>query len=131
MYYQIEIILKNVCENFPLFTYQTTAWVFFTTSNSNSNSNLSCIDQEVVFQCRDEGSARAKVHWERENGLPLKPGSRDERGRLEIPNIQLDQAGTYICVASDYPRNTLGAQVPVTLRVVKSKYKTVCSLDKM
>lgn len=84
----------------------------------------------MVFQCRDEGSARARVHWERENGLPLPPGSRDERGRLEMPNIQLDHAGTYICVASDYPRNTLGAQVTVTLRVVKSKYETVCIMNR-
>uniref|UniRef100_A0A182LXB6 Basement membrane-specific heparan sulfate proteoglycan core protein n=1 Tax=Anopheles culicifacies TaxID=139723 RepID=A0A182LXB6_9DIPT len=45
---------------------------------------------EVVFQCRDEGPMHAKVKWTRGNGLPLPPGSRDMNGRLEIPNIRVN-----------------------------------------
>lgn len=46
---------------------------------------------EVVFQCRDEGPIRAKVHWVRSNGRPLPPGSKDVNGRLEIPSIRVSK----------------------------------------
>lgn len=46
---------------------------------------------EVVFQCRDEGSIRARVRWTRPGGRPLPPGSNDINGRLEIPNIQVNK----------------------------------------
>ncbi|XP_076180736.1 terribly reduced optic lobes isoform X6 [Ptiloglossa arizonensis] len=75
--------------------------------------------REVVFQCRDEGPLRVKVRWLRDNNLPLPPDSRDIDGRLEIPNIQLDHAGSYICEAKDYPPNTPGRQVTVYLNVEK------------
>ncbi|XP_014478060.1 PREDICTED: basement membrane-specific heparan sulfate proteoglycan core protein isoform X5 [Dinoponera quadriceps] len=75
--------------------------------------------REVVFQCRDEGLLRARVRWVRANGLPLPPGSRDINGRLEIPNIQLDHAGTYICEAVGYSPSTPGSQISVTLEVEK------------
>lgn len=48
-----------------------------------------CVDREVVFQCRDEGLLRAPVRWSRGNGQYLPPGSRDIRGRLEMPNIKV------------------------------------------
>lgn len=89
------------------------------------NSESFPLDQEVVFTCRDEGPLRATVHWERANGLRLPTGSSDVRGRLEIPNIQLDQGGTYMCVASGYPPNTPGATVSVNLKVLKSKFELV------
>ncbi|XP_031342212.1 basement membrane-specific heparan sulfate proteoglycan core protein isoform X8 [Photinus pyralis] len=73
--------------------------------------------REVVFQCRDEGPLRAKVKWIRGNGLPLPQGTRDNAGRLEIPNIQMDQGGAYTCVAIGYPPSTPGAQVNVYLTV--------------
>lgn len=44
---------------------------------------------EVVFQCRDEGLDRAKVRWTRPGGRPLPSGSKDNNGRLEIPNIRV------------------------------------------
>jgi hypothetical protein len=47
------------------------------------------VGREVVFQCRDEGPLRARVRWLRGNGLPLPPGSRDVKGRLEMPDIQV------------------------------------------
>jgi len=75
-----------------------------------------------VFQCRDEGLLRARVRWIRGNGLPLPPGSRDINGRLEIPNIQLEHAGTYICEALGYPPSTAGRQVTVVLTVEKCTF---------
>ncbi|XP_050492350.1 basement membrane-specific heparan sulfate proteoglycan core protein-like isoform X6 [Bombus huntii] len=75
--------------------------------------------REVVFQCRDEGVLRAKVRWLRGNNLPLPPGSRDVNGRLEIPNIQLEHSGVYICEAVGYPSSTPGQQVSVYLTVEK------------
>ncbi|XP_011640582.1 basement membrane-specific heparan sulfate proteoglycan core protein isoform X5 [Pogonomyrmex barbatus] len=90
--------------------------------------------REVVFQCRDEGLLRARVRWIRGNGLPLPPGSRDINGRLEIPNIQLDHAGTYICEAVGYPSYTAGRQVSVVLNVEKfeqpvTRPPKVCQYD--
>lgn len=76
----------------------------------------------MVFQCRDEGSLRARVHWLRGNNLPLPPGSRDNNGRLEIPNIQVEHAGTYICEALGVSPNTPGRQLTVHLNVEKCKY---------
>ncbi|XP_017764583.1 PREDICTED: basement membrane-specific heparan sulfate proteoglycan core protein-like isoform X4 [Eufriesea mexicana] len=75
--------------------------------------------REVVFQCRDEGPLRARVRWLRGNNLPLPPGSRDINGRLEIPNIQLDHSGPYICEAVDYPSLIRGRQMTVYLTVEK------------
>ncbi|XP_021927336.1 basement membrane-specific heparan sulfate proteoglycan core protein isoform X6 [Zootermopsis nevadensis] len=77
--------------------------------------------REVVFQCRDEGPLRARVRWLRGNGLPLPPGSRDVNGRLEIPDIQVEHSGTYICEAVGIPPNTPGSQVSVHLVVEPSK----------
>ncbi|GLH04191.1 Putative cysteine-rich protein 14 [Gryllus bimaculatus] len=67
--------------------------------NCSDGSDEQKCGREVVFQCRDEGPRRARVHWVRGNGLPLPPGSRDFNGRLEMPEIQLDHSGTYICEA--------------------------------
>ncbi|XP_076631096.1 terribly reduced optic lobes isoform X1 [Colletes latitarsis] len=75
--------------------------------------------REVVFQCRDESPLRARVRWVRGDGLPLPPGSRDTDGRLEMPNIQLDHAGIYICEAIGYPPSAIGRQVTVHLDVEK------------
>ncbi|XP_011864496.1 PREDICTED: basement membrane-specific heparan sulfate proteoglycan core protein isoform X15 [Vollenhovia emeryi] len=90
--------------------------------------------REVVFQCRDEGHLRARVRWVRGNGLPLPSGSRDINGRLEIPNIQLEHAGTYICEAVGYPPSTPGRQVSVALAVEKfeqpvTRPPQVCQYD--
>ncbi|KAL3282973.1 hypothetical protein HHI36_006131, partial [Cryptolaemus montrouzieri] len=74
-------------------------------------------DREVVFQCRDEGPLRAPVRWTRPNGQPLPPGSRDVRGRLEIPNIKVEHSGEYICEAIGFPPAARNAQVRVQLTV--------------
>ncbi|KAI4497448.1 hypothetical protein M0802_007459 [Mischocyttarus mexicanus] len=90
--------------------------------------------REVVFQCRDEGPLRARVRWLRDNDLPLPPASRDLNGRLEIPNIQLNHAGTYICEAVDYPPSTPGSRLTVNLIVEKfeepaTRPPEVCQYD--
>ena len=77
--------------------------------------------RQVVFQCRDEGPIRAKVAWRRGNGLPLPPGTRDVRGRLEMPNIQVSDTGTFICYATEYASNFPGAEISVYLLVEQSK----------
>lgn len=73
----------------------------------------------MVFQCRDEGPIRARVEWRRANGQPLPPGSRDFNGRLEMPNIQVEHSGTYVCVAKNYPPGTPNAERAVELHVDK------------
>ncbi|XP_070144253.1 basement membrane-specific heparan sulfate proteoglycan core protein isoform X4 [Drosophila kikkawai] len=73
--------------------------------------------REVIFRCRDEGPARAKVKWSRPGGRPLPPGFTDRNGRLEIPNIRVEDAGTYVCEAVGYPSYTTGQQVTVNLNV--------------
>ncbi|XP_043503640.1 basement membrane-specific heparan sulfate proteoglycan core protein isoform X1 [Polistes fuscatus] len=90
--------------------------------------------REVVFQCRDEGPLRARVRWFRDNNLPLPPASRDLNGRLEIPNIQLDHAGTYVCEAVGYPPSTPGSRLTVNLTVEKfeepaTRPPQVCQYD--
>lgn len=47
----------------------------------------------------------------------MPAGTKDHNGRLEIPNIQLQHAGTYICAANGYSESTPGAQVSVQLKV--------------
>ncbi|XP_057651716.1 basement membrane-specific heparan sulfate proteoglycan core protein-like isoform X28 [Diorhabda carinulata] len=75
--------------------------------------------QEVVLTCRDEGPLRAKVQWTRANGAPLPPGSTDINGRLTIPNIQLEHAGTYLCVAVGFPADISRTRVAVPLTVLR------------
>ncbi|XP_073829721.1 terribly reduced optic lobes isoform X13 [Musca autumnalis] len=75
--------------------------------------------REVIFRCRDEGMLRAKVRWTRPGGRPLPVGAVDKDGRLEIPNIRVEDGGTYICEAVGYPRHVSGQQVSVQLTVEK------------
>ncbi|EDW00229.1 GH12750 [Drosophila grimshawi] len=76
--------------------------------------------REVIFRCRDEGPARAKVKWSRPGGRPLPVGFSDKGGRLEIPNIRVEDSGTYICEAVGYPAYVEGQQVTVNLNVERS-----------
>ncbi|XP_048488585.1 basement membrane-specific heparan sulfate proteoglycan core protein isoform X3 [Plutella xylostella] len=71
---------------------------------------------DVVFQCRDEGPQRAPVRWIREGGRPLKPGSTDRNGRLEMFRVSASDSGTYVCQATKflgYP----GSELKVVLTV--------------
>ncbi|XP_044727463.1 basement membrane-specific heparan sulfate proteoglycan core protein-like isoform X3 [Chrysoperla carnea] len=72
---------------------------------------------EVVFQCRDEGLLRARVNWSRADGRQLPPGSTQVKGRLEIPNIQMEHSGAYVCEALGVPPNTPGNRKTVYLQV--------------
>ncbi|CAK1588065.1 unnamed protein product [Parnassius mnemosyne] len=74
---------------------------------------------DVVFQCRDEGRIRAPVRWVKEGGRPLKPGSIDRNGRLEMNQVSVSDSGVYICQAPRY-LGYPGSEVRVTL-VVENK----------
>ncbi|XP_070074540.1 basement membrane-specific heparan sulfate proteoglycan core protein isoform X24 [Drosophila takahashii] len=73
--------------------------------------------REVIFRCRDEGPNRAKVKWSRPGGRPLPPGFTDRNGRLEIPNIRVEDAGAYVCEAVGYANYIPGQHVTVNLNV--------------
>lgn len=77
---------------------------------------------EVVFQCRDEGLLRARVNWSRADGRQLPPGSTQVKGRLEIPNIQMEHSGAYVCEALGVPPNTPGNRKTVYLQVEPGIY---------
>lgn len=94
---------------------------FLTLSNTNYNFNNFHLGREVIFRCRDEGPQRAKVKWSRPGGRPLPPGFSDKNGRLEIPNIRVEDSGKYICEAAGYPRHIPGQQVSVHLTVERCK----------
>ncbi|XP_044751334.1 basement membrane-specific heparan sulfate proteoglycan core protein isoform X8 [Coccinella septempunctata] len=96
------------CARLDLRTYPT---------SQSIRENVYKSDREVVFQCRDEGPVRAPVRWTRPNGLPLPPGSKDNRGRLEMPNIKVEHSGDYICEAVGYPPTAKNASVRVQLTV--------------
>ncbi|KAK8750302.1 hypothetical protein OTU49_014768 [Cherax quadricarinatus] len=73
--------------------------------------------REVVFQCRDEGTIRAPVVWVRDGNRPLPPGTTDIRGRLTMPNIQVEHSGTYFCEAQGVSLTTPGRRKSVYLQV--------------
>lgn len=50
-------------------------------------SDIIIIGGDVVFSCRDEGLLRAPVRWVREGGRPLRAGSTDRNGRLEMVRV--------------------------------------------
>ncbi|XP_037299981.1 basement membrane-specific heparan sulfate proteoglycan core protein isoform X7 [Manduca sexta] len=71
---------------------------------------------DAVFRCRDEGPLRVPVRWIRQGGRPLKPGSIDRKGRLELYKVTPADSGVYICQAvrfTGYPKS----EVRVTLNV--------------
>ncbi|XP_065349473.1 basement membrane-specific heparan sulfate proteoglycan core protein isoform X6 [Cloeon dipterum] len=85
--------------------------------------------REVVFQCRDEGVTRARVQWSRVNG-PLPPGTTDRDGRLEMPNIQMEHAGNYICKAIGYPtQKEVSLKVEAHTILPPTRPETACRID--
>ena len=73
--------------------------------------------QDVVIQCRDEGSQRRDVFWQREEGRQLPYHSTQEKGRLEIHGISFADDGDYECVAVGHEEEDGGKQV-ATLTIV-------------
>ncbi|KAH8040088.1 hypothetical protein HPB51_009344 [Rhipicephalus microplus] len=78
---------------------------------------LTAAGQEVVFRCRDEGTRRSQVKWTRPDDSPLPPQSTDARGRLTMPNVQLEHGGVYLCKAVGVQASTSGAQKAAFLTV--------------
>uniref|UniRef100_A0A9J2P054 Basement membrane proteoglycan n=1 Tax=Ascaris lumbricoides TaxID=6252 RepID=A0A9J2P054_ASCLU len=59
----------------------------------------------VRFHCWVRGNADAQIRWSREDGEPLPQGvSANGNGMLYIPNVQLSDAGNYVCSAIDPER---------------------------
>lgn len=106
------------CYPFPVHN----AWVVKLFENYFHFNELFHLGREVVFQCRDEGPLRARVRWVRGNNLPLPPGSRDINGRLEMPDIQVEHSGSYVCEAVGYSASTPGSRVTVSLMVEPCMY---------
>ncbi|XP_042860326.1 basement membrane-specific heparan sulfate proteoglycan core protein-like isoform X47 [Penaeus japonicus] len=89
--------------------------------------------REVVFQCRDEGPIRASVRWSREGNRAMPVGTTDNRGRLTMPNIQIEHQGTYYCEAQGVDPSIAGRRKSVYLQVIPYVAPTippvvVCSL---
>lgn len=60
---------------------------------------------DVVFSCRDESDLRAPVRWVREGGRPLKPGSTDRNGRLEMEKVTVRLVYTSMFIFHrDFPK---------------------------
>uniref|UniRef100_A0A1A9VWV6 Basement membrane-specific heparan sulfate proteoglycan core protein n=1 Tax=Glossina austeni TaxID=7395 RepID=A0A1A9VWV6_GLOAU len=78
-------------------TRPTTASPHQLTLRTYPNNQVIKESREAVFRCRDEGMLRARVRWTRPGDRPLPAGSRDINGRLEIPNIRVED--------SDNPRD--------------------------
>ncbi|KAM3968767.1 basement membrane-specific heparan sulfate proteoglycan core protein isoform 3-T3 [Aphomia sociella] len=76
---------------------------------------------DVVFRCRDEGPKRAPVRWVREGGKPLKPGSTDKNGRLEMNQVTTSDSGIYICQAVGY-LSYPGSELRVSLTVERAAH---------
>lgn len=73
---------------------------------------------DVVLQCRDEGDARAEVHWTRHKGTSLPERAIQTMGRLDIPEIRLEEAGIYICRAKGHHPKSKGSQMTARVKVL-------------
>ena len=67
--------------------------------------------QDVVIQCRDEGSQRRHVFWQREGRRQLPNHSTQENGRLEIHGVTFADDGDYECIAVGHEEEDGGKQV--------------------
>ena len=67
--------------------------------------------QDVVIQCRDEGSQRRHVFWQREGRRQLPNHSTQENGRLEIHGVTFPDDGDYECIAVGHEEEAGGKQV--------------------
>ncbi|XP_041987673.1 basement membrane-specific heparan sulfate proteoglycan core protein-like isoform X2 [Aricia agestis] len=86
------------------------------THPENQSMIYAVVGGDVEFSCRDTGNLRAPVRWVREDGRPLKPGSIDNRGRLEMFKVTTADSGVYICQATSYLGQP-GSEVRATLIV--------------
>ena len=74
-------------------------------------------NQSVVFQCSVSGNPQPTVMWLGVRNTPL----RSSEGRLELPQVNLDDAGKYTCVG----RNVLGSTNQSALLTVEGKENVV------
>ena len=121
----------------PIWKYDTTLGVTSKVTRSTRLLNLKVYprDQEVyeagdvVVQCRDEGSLRVNVYWEKfaseenfEGTLRAQPrlprSAVDHNGRLEISRILMNEGGVYVCKAFNH-ENSIGGKADATVRVLR------------
>lgn len=71
----------------------------------------------VTFDCHAEGDPPPVVTWVKVDGeLPIT--ATREGGLLTVPNVQLTDAGTYRCTAT----NTVGSQTSQVILFVQCKW---------
>ena len=121
----------------PIWKYDTTLGVTSKVTRSTRLLNLKVYppNQEVyetgdvVVQCRDEGSLRVDVYWEKaaskENveGIlgaqsRLPRSAVDHNGRLEISRILMHEGGLYVCKALNH-ENDIGGKADANVRVLR------------
>ncbi|XP_038076283.1 basement membrane-specific heparan sulfate proteoglycan core protein-like isoform X2 [Patiria miniata] len=74
------------------------------------------IGESVTFECRARGDPEPVIMWSRENGEP--PITVIIRGgMMTIPQVQLQDAGTYLCTAT----NIVGSQTSKVILYVQAK----------
>ena len=121
----------------PIWKYATTLGVTSKVTRSTRFLNLKVYppNQEVyetgdvVVQCRDEGSLRVDVYWEKaaskeniegafgaQSRLPRS--AVDHNGRLEISRILMHEGGLYVCKALNH-ENHIGGKVDANVTVLR------------
>ncbi len=85
-------------------------------------------DRELVLPCRASGTPPPTVSWEKD-GKPINPGDYRYRilrsGWLAIPITQMENSGSYMCIAeNDAGRATISIDV-----VVHGKAKEINRLE--
>ena len=55
------------------------------------------VGQDAVVQCRDEGDLRTEVIWHRADLSPLPASSLQDRGRLELYRMKVEDGGDFTC----------------------------------
>ncbi|XP_071805292.1 basement membrane-specific heparan sulfate proteoglycan core protein-like isoform X3 [Asterias amurensis] len=74
------------------------------------------IGESVTFECKARGDPEPVIQWSRENGeLPITVVVQG--GMMTIPQVQLQDAGTYLCTAT----NIVGSQSSKVILYVQAK----------
>ncbi|XP_022090462.1 basement membrane-specific heparan sulfate proteoglycan core protein-like isoform X3 [Acanthaster planci] len=74
------------------------------------------IGESVTFECKARGDPEPVIQWSRENGeLPITVVIQG--GMMTIPQVQLQDAGTYLCTAT----NIVGSQTSKVILYVQAK----------
>ena len=98
-------------------TYDTTMpsttqhWESLVSVQTYPLSQTLLVGYDAVLQCRDEGQLRREVFWQRGGGRQLPSHATQQRGRLEILGVTIEDEGEYECVALGYEHQDGGRQI--------------------